>query len=186
VTGFVYGLSFSFVSAILVTSGLGHAVSFAHFRSLLRDHGVVPGPAAGAIAALVTVAELLIGAPFAAALIVPASRRLEVLAIVAAAALGTAFVVYLRRLLRQTPRPLSCGCSFLSGQLTRASVLPAASLVLVSLMALATTLSGDDVGFSPAADASAMLSIGWGATLGALVLAVPAAVAPRVEPEGRS
>ena len=185
--GFVYGLSFAFISAMLLAGGLVHAIRFARFRGILRDHGTVPHAGSGLVAAFVTGAELLIGALFGGVLLLPAAARPRVALTVASGALGVAFLLYLRRLLRQPPRALSCGCSFLSGQLTHASLVPAASLLLVSLMGLATALFGGEAAFSRPADASAaVLSIGWGATLAVLVLVLPAAVAPRVEPDGGS
>jgi hypothetical protein len=184
VRGFVYGLSFTFLSAMLLISGVGHATRFARFRSTLRDHGIVPHAHSGLIAALVTGVELLTGAVVASVLVSPATAPPYV---AVSAALGVAFLVYLRRLLGQPPRALSCGCSFLSGQLTPASLAPAASLLIVSLLAFATTLvAGQAAFFRTGEAASAVLSIGWGATLAVLVLVVPAAVAPRLEWEGRS
>ena len=194
--GFVYGLSFTFLAVMLLVSGVGHATRFARFRGILRDHGVVPPIHSGLIAALVTGVELLTGAVVASVLLLPAAASPHVAATatspayvtgtVVSAALGGAFLLYLRRLLRQPPRALSCGCSFLSGQLTPASLAPAASLLLVSLLALAAArFAGQAAFFRTGEGSSAVLSIGWGATLAVLVLVLPAAVAPRVELEGR-
>jgi hypothetical protein len=193
VRGFIYGLSFAFISAMLLVSGLGHATRFARFRSTLRDHGIVPHAHSGLIAAFVTGVELLTGAIVASVLILPAAMPPHdaaaappyVAVTIASAALGIAFLMYLRRVLRQPPRALSCGCSFLSGQLTPASLAPAGSLLIVSLLAFATTLVAGQAAFFRAGEgSSAVLSIGWGATLAVLVLVLPAAVAPRVESEG--
>lgn len=189
--GFVYGLSFTFLSVMLLISGVGHATGFARFCTTLRDHGIVPHAHSGLIAAVVTGVELVTGAVLASVLVSPAIAPPYVAAAArsyaaVSAALGVAFLLYLRRLLRQPPRALSCGCSFLSGQLTPASLAPAASLVILSLLAFATTLvAGQAAFFRTVEAASAELSIGWGATLAVLVLVVPAAVAPRVDWEGR-
>jgi hypothetical protein len=193
VRGFVFGLSFTFLSAMLLISGVGHVTRFARFRSTLVDHGIVPRAYSGLIAAVVTAAELLTGAVMASVLVSPAIAPPYVAAaararsyVAVSAALGVAFLVYLRRLLRQPPRALSCGCSFLSGQLTPASLTPATSLLIVSLVAFATTLVAGEAAFFRTGDAaSSVLSIGWGATLAVLVLVIPAAVAPRVEWEAR-
>lgn len=190
--GFVYGLSFTFLSAMLLISGAGHATRFDRFRGALRDHGIVPHAHSGLIAAVVTGVELLTGAVMASVLVWPAIAPPAYVAAAAlsyvavSTALGVAFLLYLRRLLGQPPRALSCGCSFLSGQLTPASLAPAGSLLIASLLASASTLvSGQAPFFRTGEAASAVLSIGWGATLAVLVLVIPAAVAPRVEWEGR-
>ncbi len=185
--GFVYGLSFTFLSAMLLVSGLGHATRLARFRSTLRDHGIVPHAQSGLIAALVTGLELLTGAVVASVFLSPATAPPYVAAaapssVAASAALGVAFLLYLRRLLRQPPRAVSCGCSLFSGQLTPVSIAPAASLLLASLLAFTTTvLAGRAAFFRTGEASSAVLSIAWGATLAVLVLVVPAAVAPRAE-----
>ena len=185
--GFFFGLSFAFVSTILLGSGLGHALRFARFRAVLRDHALVPRRAAALVAALVTAVELVVGAVSASVLLSsssPSAASWRVAATSAASALAVAFLLYLWGLLRQPPRALSCGCSFLSGQLTPASVVPAASLLFVSMIGLASALSLDEAAPAQLAGTSAViLSVGWGATLAILVLVVPAVVAPRVEVE---
>ena len=94
--GFVYGLSFAFISAMLLAGGLGHALRFARFRGILRDHGIVPSAGAGLIAVFVTGAELLLGAVFALVLLLPAAALPRVALTVASAVLGLAFLLYLR------------------------------------------------------------------------------------------
>ena len=184
--GFASGLSFAFLSVVLLAGGLGHALRFARFRSVLSDHRTVPHAATGVVAAVVTGAELLIGAAFAAALFVPATALSRVAVTVASLVLGVAFLLYLGRVLQQPPRALSCGCSFLSGQLTPVSLVPAVGLVLASVIAIAMVRFGGEAAFiGLTGTPAAVLSIGWGATLAILVLVLPAAVAPRVEVDGR-
>jgi hypothetical protein len=189
VRSFLLGLSVAFLSTLLLATGLGHALRFARFRADLRDHALVPRRATAAIASLVTVAELGVGAVCASVLLSltsPATPSTLVSATVAASALAIALLLYLGALLRQPPRVLSCGCSFLSGQLTPVSIAPAASLLFFSMIGLALASPGDGAGFEPVADTWAILSAGWGMTLAVLVLAVPAVVAPRVEMERES
>jgi hypothetical protein len=182
--GFFYGLSLAFVAAMFLASGIGHALLFARFRGDLRDHGLMPRRVATLVAAIVTAVELVLGAVFAGMLVSPSAVSWRVAATSAAALLAAAFVLYLRRLLRQPPRVLSCGCSFLSGQLTPVSVVPAASLMFMSLIGMATTMWRGEAAFAQlAATSFGILAAGWGATLAMLVLVLPAAAASRVELE---
>jgi hypothetical protein len=178
--GFAYGLSFAYLSAMLLAGGVGHALRFSRFRALIRGHGIVPGRWSGLVAAAVTAFELGVGAAFLGVLLLPASRPPEAALAASSAVVGLAFLLYLRRLLRQPVRTLSCGCSLLAAPLTSASLLPSASLLLVSTVGLAAVLLQGAAAFQmPAVGLVWLLPACWGATLAFLVLVLPAIVAPR-------
>lgn len=184
--GFAYGLSFAFLSAMLLASGVGHAVAFARFRTLIRGHGIVLGPWSGLVAAVVTASELGIGAAMVGVLLRPASSPLGATLAAGSAVAGLAFLLYLRRLLRQPVRTHSCGCSPLASPLTGVSLVPSASLLMASAVGLGTVLLQGAAAFRMASEGLVrLLPAGWGATLAFLVLVLPAVVVPRTGIEGR-
>jgi Methylamine utilisation protein MauE len=180
-TAFAYGLSFAFLAAIFLGSGAGHALRFGRFRALIRGHGIVPGFWSGAVARAITAFELGIGGAFLWMLFLPAFNPPEATALAAGSGgAGLAFLLYLRRLLQQPVRTLSCGCSLLAGPLTGASVVPSASLLLVSVVGLVAVHLGGLAAFRmPTEWLVRFLPACWGATLAFLVLVLPAVVAPR-------
>lgn len=181
---FVYGVSVAFLAAVLLATGIGHLLDFSRFRLLIRHHNVLPSAVAGVAAGLVTMFELFGGAAFVAILIDGTELpRATVLAATASA--GVAFLFYMRRLLRHPATSASCGCSPLDGPLTPASLVPAASLVIASVLGLSSVaLEGASHGTPEAA--VRLLSVGWGATLALLVLLLPAVAVPRQALEGGS
>lgn len=184
-TGFAYGLSFAFLSAMLLASGVGHALGFVRFRALIRGHGIVPVPWSGLVAGVVTASELGMGAAMAGVLLRPASTPSEAALAAGSALAALAFQFYLRRLLRQPVRTHSCGCSPLASPLTAASLAPSASLLLASAVGLGTALLQGATAFRmPSEGLVRLLPAGWGATLAFLVLVLPAVVAPHTAPSG--
>jgi hypothetical protein len=181
---FVYGVSVTLLAAVLVATGIGHLLHLRRFHVLIRSHNVLPAALSGVAAALVTTLELCGAAVFVAMLLEGAApRRVVVLATTAVA--GVAFLVYLRRLLRNSRATASCGCSPLDGPLTPASLVPAASLVIASILGLAS-VAMEGVARSKPEPAVLLLAVVWGVTLALLVLLLPAAAVPRAALESGS
>jgi len=186
VTTFAFRLSFAFLGAVLLGTGIGHAAGFARFAALVRGHGIVPAPWSGPVAAAVAALEIGIGGALALALVGSAVHVAPWALALGSAACGVAFLVYLRRLLRQPARAQSCGCSPLASPLTGVSLVPSVALLTVSAVGLgAGMLQGSSPEPLAGGGVLRLLSIGWGATLALLVLVLPAVVLPRPEIGGR-
>jgi hypothetical protein len=169
---FLFNFALGYIATILLTSGMGHLLRPGRFRQLIREHAIMPPGLAGTIALGVAGAEFLGGATalFAFQTAGPGVRAAVLLG---AAVAGTAFWLYLRRLLRQPSGTTSCGCSPLSAHLTKASLVPAVGLVFVAaggLASLGGATSGDAL--------PVVLPRLWGATLAALTILYPASVVP--------
>lgn len=145
----------TFLAAMLLTSGAWHAYGLAAFRATLESHGLAPTRALTPIAIGVTIAEVATGA----LLLYAAWSRLAPLTLIlfgGGAIAGAAFLVYVRRLLlsatarthagsterpadRARPAASTCGCSPLASPVTPASLVPGASLLIVSIVGLLAT-----------------------------------------------
>lgn len=177
----------AYLATLWLASGVHHLIRPRELRRSLVEHRLVPRPWAAPLVTAVTVAELALGATalfvvvrgFGRGVAVPALPAIT--AIVSLASLGMAalFLAYLGLLLRRGPAPASsCGCSPVAAPVTRWSLLPAASVVVVALAALVTGAPAPvfaTLGIS-------LLSTGWGVTLAVLVPALPAMVAVPSEP----
>ncbi len=174
---FTYLCGLAFVGSMLLATGGAHLAGLADFYRLLRRHGLLPEAFSAPVAALVTSAELAIGLTALTALS-GVAPRLSRAAFAAALGVGSAFIVYLRRLLR-TRRAGSCGCSPLASPLTPASFMPAASLVSAGALGLLAQWGGAGVPQAPTPWSG--LAIVWGFTLAGLVLLLPASAPGNVE-----
>ncbi|HEX8597702.1 MAG TPA: MauE/DoxX family redox-associated membrane protein [Chloroflexia bacterium] len=184
---FAYYLSLGYVATTLLIGGMGHLLGFAHFRSLVRSHGIVPTRLATPASILVTVLETVAGGAFVLVLLnsefAPVALPLFALSTVA----GAAFVLYIRLLLRRPAGITSCGCSPFAGPLTPASIVPASALLLMSVLGLVVT----GLGFGRSLDAgyellgfAAALPLAWGMTLTTAVFMLPAFSAGLRQTEG--
>jgi hypothetical protein len=180
----VYGVSVSFLAAVLLATGVGHLLDFRRFRLLIRDHHVLPAALSGVAAGLVTMLELLGGAVFVAMLL-EGNQLPRAVVLTTTAGAGVAFFIYIRRLLRNPTGTASCGCSPLNGPLTPASLVPAGSLIIAAGLGLASVAAEGVTRSAPEA-AVLLLSVGWGATLALLVLLLPAVAVPRAALESGS
>jgi hypothetical protein len=186
VTTFAFRTSFAFLGAVLLSTGIGHAVGLARFAALVRAHGIVPAPWSLPVAAAVAALEIGLGGAIAFAVFGPAAHLAPWALALGSAACGVAFLGYLRRLLRQPDRAQSCGCSPLASPLTGVSLVPAVALLTVSAVGLgAGMLQGTSPEPLAGGGVLRLLSIGWGATLALLVLVLPAVVPPRPGIGGR-
>lgn len=176
---FLYDLSLAYVAATLVISGIGHVLGFAHFRDLIRAHNIIPARLAVATAVLVIGFEL-VGAVTSLAVLLNENIavRASLLFAVCAAA-GGAFAFYIRRLLRHPEGITSCGCSPFADPLTPASIVPALTLLLMSLLGLVAA----GLGYSGALGVtygllgiSVALPLAWGVTLAVIVILLPASM----------
>jgi hypothetical protein len=168
-------LALSYLGATMAASGAAHLVRFGRFRGHVRAHAIVPArlqtPAAVVVALLEGGVGLAAVASLFAAEVVTRSALLA-LGVLA----GTAFLFYLRRLLWVRGMRGSCGCSPLDGPLTPVSLLPAAAVVVASLLGLVATLAGSDA--TAVRDPLCLLMAGWGVTLALLVILLPATMPP--------
>src|ERR1043166_7986382 len=96
---FASDFSLSFIAATLLVNGVGHLAGPAEFRRAIRSHAVFPSWLAGWIGILVSLFELSLGMLAAVSLRPAAGFGTRLAALVATAAAGAAFWVYLRRLL---------------------------------------------------------------------------------------
>lgn len=172
-----FGLAF--IATTLLASGATHAIGFSSFRNLIRDHAIIPSRGAPIVALLTVLAELTAGAAALVFLLSQSTAGPTVVLFAVTGALGVAFVLYLRRLLRQPHRASGCGCTPLSSPLTPASQLPGAALAAVSATALVAAFL--QIRYGGAADPDsvgplAVMAPLWGLTLAVLVMLVPASV----------
>jgi hypothetical protein len=194
---FARAFATTFLAALLVSSGVAHAAAFPAFRATLESHGVVPAGVRTLVAVAVVSAELALGSLLIAAGW-SGSDGLAALAFGGGALVGTAFLLYVRRLLRQPAAASTCGCSPLTAPVTLASLVPAASLTFVAGVGLAAvwveadwlaaggvsaaTLFMDAARREMGTAAVALLTllpIAWGMTCAGVVWLLPAA-APAV------
>ncbi len=172
---FIYYATVSYLAASLISSGLHHGTKIAGFSEIVQSHRVVPRMIAPLITMLVTLCELAAGGAALAALFSPKIAVWASLIFAGCTAMGLAFSIYVSRLLRDPEGITSCGCSAFSSPLTRASVIPAIALTLVSLLALATA------GFvrTPLTELPRMmlmLPVCWGVTLALIINLLPASM----------
>lgn len=128
--GFVYYFSLSCLAALLLTTGGAHLAGFSAFRALLYEHNLVSSVTSAAV--FILVVELTIGMTALLLLVGGLQTTVAPPLFAASASVGVVFLMYVRRLLRHATSLTSCGCSPLSSPLTPASLLPAATLALVS------------------------------------------------------
>jgi hypothetical protein len=173
----------TFLAALLLSSGVAHVLNFPAFRATLDTHGIVPAGPLTLTALAVTVTEII-----AASLTLGAawsgSDALAALVFAGGVLAGAGCLLYVRRLLR-SPVPVStCGCSPLASPVTHASLVPAASLALVSsgglgavwLEAMGAVGAARPEMFS--SGVMATLPVAWGLTLAGIVWLFPAAAPP--------
>jgi hypothetical protein len=171
---FFANFALSFIAATLLVSGLGHALRPASFGRVVRSHDVFPSWLITWLAIGVCFFELLVGTLAAFSLRPGASFAARVAVLAAAAGAGAVFWVYLRRLLSDPGDATTCGCSPLSAPLTKASLAPSISLVIVSLVGFAATAA---VNFDHnISDLERALPCLWGVTLSGMTLLYPASV----------
>jgi len=180
-SGFVALCGLAFVAALCGATGGAHLAGLPGFSRLLRRHALLPSGLAAPAAVAVAGAELAIAAAAVAAL-AGGDPRLAAAAFAGAAAVGAAFLAYLRRLLA-SGHTGSCGCTPLASPLTPASFVPAAGLVVTGALGLAAGGAAGGFAALPALPAGApwsALAAGWGLVLVALVLLLPATAPGRV------
>lgn len=171
-SAFAVPFALAYVAATLLPSGLGHLARPDLFRAALRSHRLLPAIVARPFVAALGGAETAAGL---AAVLLLAGAALPVSAaqlLAAAAGTGASFLAYLLVLLISRPRrALACGCSPWSGTLSRASLAPAAGLLLAGLLGRAAASAGALEVAAVGADAA--LPILWGVTLAAVVGLLP-------------
>jgi uncharacterized membrane protein len=173
---FLSYFSLTYVAVTLLTTGIGHFVSFSAFRAIVQTHGLIPTVLSTLVSVAVVAFELLAGSAAIATLFWRDLAFLAVLLFAVCAAVGWVFLCYVWRLLRHPVGVTSCGCSPFEGPLTPASIIPAGALILVALTGLAT--SGCRLGLSltivPEAAGIAMaLPLAWGGTLAGIIMLFP-------------
>jgi hypothetical protein len=168
-------MALAYLVAALLASGINHVVRFGSFRDVVRGHGLIPLRFTPLVALLTVVAEIGLGS---AALIVMPQRPsgAAVVVLAGAAALGLAFVGYMRRLLRAPGPATSCGCTPFSGPLTRATLLPGAMLALVSTVGGTATWVATSAADPAVAGPLRALAALWGVSLAVTVMLVPASI----------
>lgn len=177
---FAHLCGLALLAALLVATGGAHVAGLGGFRRLLREHGLVPAGLTAPLAVLVAGGELAVGLAAIVAL-AGGAPRLAPAVFGAAVGMGGGFSLYLRQLVR-AGHTGSCGCSPLASPLSPASFVPAAALAATGVVGLvAAGAAAGAVDLSPAEGA---LAIGWGVTLAALVVLLPAS-APRGIAEAR-
>jgi methylamine utilization protein MauE len=172
----IFGSDFalSFIAVTLLVSSVGHLAAPAEFQRVIRSHGVFPSWLAGWIGVAVSLFELSLGTLAAVSLRPSASFGARVTVLVAAAAAGCAFWIYLRRLLSSSGAVSECGCSPLSAPLTKASLAPSVALIVVSAVGFIATVA---VGLDDhVVGLDRVLPCLWGVTLSGITLLYPAAV----------
>jgi hypothetical protein len=172
---FFSNFALSFIAATLLVSGWGHALRPGSFGRVVRSHGVFPSWLITGLTIAVCFFELLVGTLAALSLRSAASFAARVAVLAAAAGAGVAFWVYLRRLLSDDPGAArTCGCSPLSAPLTKASLAPSISLVIVAIVGFAATaaIGADHI----VSNLERALPCLWGVSLSGMTLLYPAAV----------
>jgi hypothetical protein len=176
---FATTFSLAYLAASLLTSGIGHLVRFARFRTLVREHGAVPARSASLASIAVVAFELAVGSSALGILLREDAGAFQGLLFGACAVAGVVFTGYVRWLLRHALPAASCGCSPFAGPLTPASIAPAAGLLLVSVLGLATVGLGSPL-LPPIAhrsvDVFLALPFLWGITLAGIILLFPASM----------
>jgi hypothetical protein len=175
----------TFLAAMLLSSGVAHVSNFSAFRAALDTHGFVPTSARTLVALAVMVTEISFGS---LTLVASWSRSDALAAIVfgGGALAGAGFLLYVRKLLRSRVPASTCGCSPLTSPVTQASLVPAASLTLVSGVGLGAVWLGSIVPPGSVAERPEMfgegivstLPVAWGLTLAGIVWLFPAAAPP--------
>ena len=177
----------TFLAAMLLSSGVAHVSNFSAFRAALDTHGFVPTSARTPVALVVMVAEINLGS---LTLVAAWSRSNPLAALVfgGGALAGVGFLLYVHELLRSRVPASTCGCSPLTSPVTQSSLVPAASLTLVSGVGLGAVWLGSiaSPGSGSIAERPEMLGDGivstlpvaWGLTLAGIVWLFPAAAPP--------
>lgn len=171
----VRDLALAYIAFTLLVTGTFHVIRFRDLRQLVKAQGIVRASLTDVAAAALAAFEVAVGT-LALASVMGEQREPWIPALSALA--GLAFVLYVRRLLGTRPRPLSCGCSPVAGGVTRASLLPAATLLAMGVAALLAQAVLGSVGpeqWEPPASGRA-LATGWGFLLAWSVMLVPAVV----------
>lgn len=184
---FFYYLSLGYVATTLLTSGLGHALWIGNFRDLVRSHSIIPAGLVTATAFLVVAFELVAGGSSLAVLLKEEVAALASLLFAVCAAAGVAFAFYIRRLLRRPEGIASCGCSLFASPLTPVSIVPALTLLLISILGMAAAGLGYGRPLGVAyglMGISLALPLVWGITLALIIIMLPASM-PRPAIHGR-
>lgn len=186
---FVRDFATTFLATMLLTSGAAHVFNVSAFRETIDRHGLVPTAARTVAALAVIVAEIAVGLLTIVAAR-SASDGLAAFVFGGSVLAGVGFVLYLRKLLRSPVPMATCGCSPLASPLTHASLVPAASLALVSGAGLVVVWLGSVAwpGFTGLIGAArpmtfdsgpmATLPVAWGLTFAGIVWLIPATAAP--------
>lgn len=173
---FVYYLALSYLAASLVPVGVYHGARLGNFSRIVQSHRIVPAVIAVPLAILVAAFELVAGATALAALFNEEAAKAAGLLFSICAAVGLALALYVYRLLRHPEGITSCGCSAFASPLTIASVVPALTLLLVSLLGLATTALGLGSNLNEKPDIALALPMVWGGTLALIINLLPASM----------
>ncbi len=176
---FIFAFSLAYIATALLTSGLGHVVQFRQFRELIHSHGIFPPSLAWPAAVGVVSCEVILASLALMAVIGREPTLLVTAVFVISTGVGWAFLLYVRSLLKISDKVTSCGCLPFPSPLTAASLAPALSLTIVSLLgATATLLSLAAPATFAGHHASYFYSLPcvWGATIAGAVLLLPASM----------
>lgn len=171
---FIYYVALSYVAVSFIASGIHHATRLAGFSDIVRSHRIIPASLAMPLAILVTIFELAAGGTALAALFSAEVSAQTPLLFSVCTVTGLAFALYVRQLLRNPEGITSCGCSSFASPLTIASIIPALTLVLVSLLGLTTNAFGFGNTLNPRF--LVVLPLIWGATLALIINLLPASM----------
>ena len=171
---FIYYVALSYIAASLLASGAHHGTRLGRFNETVRSHRIIPAGLAMPLAILVSVFELVVGGAALAALFSAGVSEQTSLVFSVCVVIGFAFAFYVRQLFRRPEGITSCGCSSFESPLTIASIIPASSLVLVSLLGLAANVFR--FGDAPQPRLLVVLPILWGATLALIINLLPASM----------
>jgi hypothetical protein len=171
---FIYYIALSYVAASLIASAVHHVTRLAGFSDIVRYHRIISPSFAMPLAIFVTVFELVVGSTALAALFIAEVSAQTPLLFSVCTATGLAFALYVRQLLRSPEGITSCGCSSFASPLTIASIIPALTLVLMSLLGLVT----NTFGFGNALNPRFLMvqPLLWGVTLSLIINLLPASM----------
>jgi hypothetical protein len=174
---FFFSFAMSFAAALLLITGVGHAVRPRQFVQVIRRHGLFKSlRVAPMIAMTVCGFELLAGVAAALLVFRDATFAERATVLLATACGGLAFYVYLRWLISQSTGTIPCGCSPLQAPLTRASLAPSLGLIGVSVIGVGAAALIALNGSSSADGVKTAIPALWGVTFSGLTIMYPALV----------
>ena len=174
---FFSSFAMSYAAALLLTTGVGHAVRPRQFVQIIGRHGLFTSyPVACLIAMTVCGFELLTGSAAALLVFRVATFAERAALLLATTCAGYAFYAYLRWLLSKSIGETSCGCSPLQAPLTRASLAPSLGLITVSVVGVGASALVALNGNTLAGPVQTALPALWGVTFSSLTVIYPALV----------